>query len=168
MGRNGVSTAHFGARAGSRILNLGIKRLPTDRLSTSHRVSARLTCIRRHDATVSGRLRECQGVSRLSCQTSCHQTSAENDRQADLKREGERPHTPVASRIMRERAKVEDPQLEQHRKDPCLRQSLRRPRALPRQRRRCRRRSFGGSQCRHGAQTYRAKSCSTDTRVLGQ
>ncbi len=48
-----------GARAGSRTLNLGIKRLPTDRLRTSQGGSGRLTCIRTFDATVSGRLREC-------------------------------------------------------------------------------------------------------------
>src|SRR5713101_7495110 len=58
-----------GARAGSRTLNLGIKRLPTDRLRTSQGGSGRLTCIRTFDATVSGRLRKCQAVSGLSCQT---------------------------------------------------------------------------------------------------
>ena len=35
-----------GARAGNRTLNLGIKRLPTDRLGASQGVSVRLSCIR--------------------------------------------------------------------------------------------------------------------------
>src|SRR5712691_7011544 len=62
---------HDGARAGSRTLNLWIKRLWTDRLRTSQRGLRRLTSIRAYDAIVSGRLRECHGVSWLSCQTSC-------------------------------------------------------------------------------------------------
>jgi hypothetical protein len=49
---------HIDARAGNRTLNLGIKSLPTWRLSEYQEGSERLNRTRIHDATVSGSLSE--------------------------------------------------------------------------------------------------------------
>src|SRR5260370_7210204 len=71
-GRFELDSAVDGARAGSRTLNLGIKRLQTIRLRTSHGVSGRLTCIRSYDAIVSGRLRETAvDVTRIAARPGC-------------------------------------------------------------------------------------------------
>jgi hypothetical protein len=59
-----------GARAGSRTLNLGIKRLPTDRLRASQGRSERLSRIRVMTQS-SARLLMPHRVSRRSCQPSC-------------------------------------------------------------------------------------------------
>jgi hypothetical protein len=58
----------YGARAGNRTLNLGIKSLSTLRLREDQGGSARLNRTWIYDATVSGSLLEYQGVSRPRCQ----------------------------------------------------------------------------------------------------
>jgi hypothetical protein len=69
----------IGARAGNRTLNLGIKSLPTVRLSEDQGGSARLIRTRIYDATVSESLLECQGVSRSRCQIRCGVSGASWD-----------------------------------------------------------------------------------------
>ena len=66
-----AETQHLGARAGNRTLNLGIKSLSTLRLREDQGGSQRLDRTRIYDATVSGSLLECQGVSRSRCQIGC-------------------------------------------------------------------------------------------------
>src|SRR5258706_5275639 len=60
--RRAESTTHFGARAGSRTLNVGIKRLAPNCVSAPLPYSG-------YDAVVSARLQMPQRVSRRSCQS---------------------------------------------------------------------------------------------------
>jgi hypothetical protein len=66
-----IDTGILGARAGSRTLNLGIKSLPTVSLMASQGGSERISRTRIHDATVSQRLLESQGVFASRCQIGC-------------------------------------------------------------------------------------------------
>ena len=59
---------HAGARAGSRTLNLGIKRRLTFLARKRQDVSGRATRIRRYDAFASQSVLECHTASRVSCQ----------------------------------------------------------------------------------------------------
>jgi hypothetical protein len=59
---------HGGARAGSRTLNLGIKRRLTVLVRKSQELPGRASRIRRSDAVVSGSVLTCHGVPPLSCQ----------------------------------------------------------------------------------------------------
>jgi hypothetical protein len=64
----GLATLDVGARVGNRTLNLGIKRLPTDRLRSSQGVVSASLPYSGYDAVVSESLLVLHGVSPRSCQ----------------------------------------------------------------------------------------------------
>ena len=67
----GLRAQHVGARAGSRTLNLGIKRRLTFLARKRQDGSWRASRIRRYDAIVSQSVLTCHRLPRVSCQISC-------------------------------------------------------------------------------------------------